>query len=508
MRKELLLAFIIVLLGNIIHYFIWFDFLGFSYSHPFDDLGDSAQYIGATENLINKGELSYYHLKDMNFVSNFSLQSKDDLGILYAFRTPGFNFVHYPLRLLFDYKTALLLFLTIQVILSAISKVILAYLLTRELSKNKITFWIVIGLFFIDFPLSFLNTFLLTESMGGSFLVFSIFFLFVGIGSQYYRTNYFLSGLFLTIAIFFRPFLIVYLILFSLYLVFKSTHTNKLINKKVLFILPVLLIFGMWTYRNYKLTNEFIPLSTTMKWREYSNKGFVANMSVCQNTALSYEWWSYDSPMYWYINKSDSRKPKEVYGEISLMNELNLIESKKLFLKSIDSTIDIKLRKNYESKSAQQLNDFLNELSQNKWNYFFSSRFYTSRNLIFSKPHNPFINLKYPLNYLLLIIELFISRYVFIVGALTCILIFFRNIRKLNFAFIYTSIPLGLFALFALILLASEQREMFIIELFLLPISGYFLSQCITTKRWLLLASVLLIISTVVFIESFNYIKI
>jgi hypothetical protein len=291
-------------------------------------------------------------------------------------------------------------------------------------------------------------------------------------------------------------------------LVFKSTHTNKLINKKVLFILPVLLIFGMWTYRNYKLTNEFIPLSTTMKWREYSNKGFVANMSVCQNTALSYEWWSYDSPMYWYINKSDSRKPKEVYGEISLMNELNLIESKKLFLKSIDSTIDIKLRKNYESKSAQQLNDFLNELSQNKWNYFFSSRFYTSRNLIFSKPHNPFINLKYPLNYLLLIIELFISRYVFIVGALTCILIFFRNIRKLNFAFIYTSIPLGLFALFALILLASEQREMFIIELFLLPISGYFLSQCITTKRWLLLASVLLIISTVVFIESFNYIKI
>jgi hypothetical protein len=505
--KKFYLAFLIVLVGNIIHYSIWFQFLGFSFSHPFDDDGDSAQYIGATESLIEKGELTYFHLKELNYLSNYVDQSKDDLGILYAFRTPGFNFIHYPLRLFFDYKNSLIIFLIFQIIFSTLAKVTLAYLIWQKSKLNSATFWIIIFLFFIDFQFSYLNNFLLTESMGGSFFVFSLFFLVNGFSFFEEKKNFLFAGLLLATAIFFRPFLIVFIIVYFIYLTLNLSKSNMKWKNIGYFFLPLIIIFGIWSIRNYSLTNEFIPISTTMRWNKYTNRAFISNFEICQNNGLSYEWWSIESPMFWLMNKKDNRKPSLVYGEIGRKYEMEFLKAKILYAKSVDKSINIESRKFNESRSSEIFEKITEDLSKNKYNYFLKSRINSSIRLIFSKPLNPFISIKYPVNYLFLLLELFLNRLIFILGGIGCLVLFFQNINKNIFFMYYSSIPLGLFGLFAIVLLSTEQREMFIVELFLLPIVGYLLSKLIYSKRWILLTLVFLSFSLLSIIESFNYIK-
>ncbi len=499
-KKTLLYSFICLLAFQVIHYCIWFSFYGFNLNKPYFDDGDSAQYIGATESIINKGELTYYHTKDILYLSNTIDPNVDDLGILYAFRTPGFNIIHYPLRLLFNYHYSLLVFILFQIILSAFSKVLLSNLIFK-ITSSKLIFYSILITFGIYYPLSIYNNLLLTESFGCSFLIISLYYLFL----KSSRNHLLFSGAMLALAILFRPFLFPFILVSIIYIYMKENAEFKRINM-LTFILPIFLVFSIWTIRNYYKTNELIPLSSTLSIFDKTNKIFIANSKITKNLIKSGEWWNIESPMYWLVNENDTRQPIEVYGDFGKINSKILIQSKRNFLLTISDSIDLKRKAFIELSTAKSL-DSLNSKFSNDPISALENRILIGSALINHQPYNAFINLRYPLNWGMLIFEIFLSKLFFVFGGIYCIILISRNIFKWNEIFIISLIPLSIFFLFSCLIPSLEYREMFIVEFFLLPISIIGILTLFKRRKYLIL--ILMITTNIIFsiFDSLQYIK-
>jgi hypothetical protein len=506
-KKQILITFFILLLGNFFHFFVWFDYAGLSYNNPIKKGTDADQYIQGTESLLSKGELSYFRAVEYPFHSNFIDENTDDRSFYYAFRTPGFNFIHYPLRLFLDYNDAIVVFLIIQVILSALAKLLLSHYLAGISEKYSLTFWVLITLFILDISLSFLNTLPLTESLGLSFLMISFHFLF---NTNRNNINLVLSGLFFIVSVFFRPFLIVVLLLYIPYLIINLVK-EKSIKKITFFLFPILFISGIWTIRNYIKTDRVIFLATTMEWVNYTNKAYIANQDICFQVGLSHEFWSKESPLYWLTNKNDTRSPKEVYPKEFCANE-NVVSSlnlaKKLFLMSEDKKIELKKRKEYELKSEKTLRNLSKNAKEvNTISYQINNRIKVTKAQFNPEPMKPFISLKYPLNWLTIILELFISKLTFYLGFLVAVFYFFKHIKNWNGIFTLSAIALGTYFLFVVVLLNHEKRELFITNFLFSILAMYFLTNLVISKKWVSLSLILTILTSISILHSFNYMK-
>ena len=506
-KKQILIAFFILLLGNFFHFFVWFDYANLSFDNPIKKGTDADQYIQGTESLLENGELSYFRAVEYPFHSNFVDKNTEDRSFYYAFRTPGFNFIHYPLRLFLDYNNAIVVLLIIQVILSALAKLLLSHYLAGISKKYSLTFWVMISFFILDISLSFLNTLPLTESLGLSFLMISFHFLF---NTNRNNTNLVLSGLFLIVSVFFRPFLIVVLLLYIPYLIINLVKERS-IKKITFFLFPILFIAGIWTIRNYIKTDRVIFLATTMEWVDYTNRAYIANQDICFQVGLSHEFWSKESPLYWLTNKNDTRSPKEVYPKEFCANE-NVVSSlnlaKKLFLMSEDKKIELKKRKEYELKSEKKLRNLSKNAKEvNTISYQINNRIKVTKAQFNPEPMKPFMNLRYPLNWLTIILELFISKLTFYVGFLVAIYYFFKHIKNWNGIFTLSAIALGIYFLFVVVFLNYEKRELLITNFLFTILSLYFLSNLVISKKWASLSLILVIFTSISILDSFNYMK-
>ena len=506
-KKQILIAFFILLLGNFFHFFVWLDYSGLSFDNPIKKGTDADQYIEGTESLLENGELSYFRAVEYPFHSNFVDKNTEDRSFYYAFRTPGFNFIHYPLRLFLDYNNAIVVLLIIQVFLSALAKLLLTHYLAGISKKYSLTFWVMISFFILDISLSFLNTLPLTESLGLSFLMISFHFLF---NTNRNNTNLFLSGLFLIVSVFFRPFLIVVLLLYIPYLIINLVKERS-IKKITFFLFPILFIAGIWTIRNYIKTDRVIFLATTMEWVDYTNRAYIANQDICFQVGLSHEFWSKESPLYWLTNKNDTRSPKEVYPKEFCANE-NVVSSlnlaKKLFLMSEDKKIELKKRKEYEVKAEKILRNLSKNAKEvNTISYQINNRIKVTKAQFNPEPMKPFINLKYPLNWLTIILELFISKLTFYVGFLVAIYYFFKHIKNWNGIFTLSAIALGIYFLFVIISVDYETRKLFISRFLFMPLVIYWIINLIENKKWLYFALVNIFIITIAIMESLSQIR-
>lgn len=499
-KKTLIYSFIFLLAFQVIHYCIWFSFFGLNLNKPYFDDGDSAQYIGATESLIKNGDLTYYHTKDILYLSNTINPKVDDLGLLYAFRTPGFNIIHYPLRLLFNYHYSLIVFIIFQIILSAFSKVLISNLIFK-ITSSKLIFYSILVTFGIYYPLSIYNNLLLTESLGCSFLIISLYYLFL----KSSRNNLLFSGAALALAILFRPFLFPFVFVSIIYIYAKENAEVKRMNI-LIFIIPIFLLFSSWTIRNYCKTNELIPLTSTLSIFDKTNKIFIANSKITKNLIKSGEWWNIESPMYWLVNEKDTRKPIEVYGDFGKINSKVLIESKRNFLFTISNSVDCNKKAIVELSTAKTL-DSLNSKFSNDPISVMENRILTGSKLINHKPYNAFINLRYPLNWGMLIFEVFLSKFFFIFGGIYCIILLFKNIFKWNEIFILSLIPLSIFFLFSCLIPSLEYREMFIVEFFLLPLSIVGVLKLYEGRKKIVVILVVTAILIFSVFDSIQYIK-
>ena len=173
MNKYWIIIFCLIV--NLIYFHFGLEPYGLSWENIYKINGDSKDYIQSVEYLLNGNGFVFFKTSDDTaFVSNFVNPNEYNLGIYYAFRSPGFAFFYFPLRWFFNQHYALIAFLFLQIIFTAVAKYYIAKIV-ELLTKSKLAFWLTLILinatpYFVQY-----NNLLLTEALGFSFLVFGIY---------------------------------------------------------------------------------------------------------------------------------------------------------------------------------------------------------------------------------------------------------------------------------------------------------------------------------------------
>jgi hypothetical protein len=229
---------------------------------------DYYMFLGVVDNFFETGVFEIYR----------------DSGVPFAGRMPGYSLPYLILRVLFHKIIALQLLALIQIFLSAIAAFCIGKI-TQLYTNSKLGFWVGLHLYLFSGALSYYDVFTLSESFSFSALV--IFF--------YFWTKYFwernihylwIAGLFLTWAIFLRPFLGLLLPYCAIrLLLFFDCKLNLLIKPLLLFFLSFIIIESIWIVRNYKELGRFIPLQTSLP-ESYGENGIYNSGSIAAHVYL------------------------------------------------------------------------------------------------------------------------------------------------------------------------------------------------------------------------------
>lgn len=181
-------------------------------------------------------------------------------------RMPGLAVIYLPLILLFSVKTALNIFILLQVLLSAVAVYALA-ISARRLFKHIFFFYAVFYLYLLSPFTAISDSSPASESFCTSLLIFSVYFLINacpdgtvrGLESKKKR-DFFLSGIAITWASFIRPAFFPLVALFAAILVVQALRSKTpLLRFLLIFLAPFIICEGAWIARNYMLYNRFIP---------------------------------------------------------------------------------------------------------------------------------------------------------------------------------------------------------------------------------------------------------
>ena len=271
---------------SIISSFIFFHFglstFGASWDSPVKIKGDTFDYIDSVERLLNGKDFSFQKTnEDTEFVSNFSDKTQFNKSVYYTFRSPGFAFFYYPLRLFLSKGHALIAFLILQILITSLAKYVIS-IVGLMISKQKWVFYCIfltlnITPYFVQY-----NNLILTESLGFSFFSFTLFFTFKSfndLNNQHNKSfyiNLFLGGLCLAITIMLRPFIAIFLPIIGFSFILKYWKNLKLfLTVSSVYFSSFIIIDGIWVVRNYNYTNQIIPLAGTLEFQDHKHKSLI-----------------------------------------------------------------------------------------------------------------------------------------------------------------------------------------------------------------------------------------
>lgn len=499
-RKISILLFSVLLVSNFVLFYYLLDNHGLTLDNPTKIEGDSHDYINSSENLLNGKGFTFQRIsQDDQFVSNFQYSKILEKQLFYSFRTPGFSFFYIPMRVFFNKENSILLFVLLQTILNALAKFCLV-LIIHEYTKSKfLSTTAYLSLCTIPY-FSQYNNLLLTDSLGLSFLIFAFYYLNRAINEDFKKKYVLFSGIFFTIAIFLRPFLILTFI-FAILLLFLIQLKKHSVKKNIAIILyfcsSFILVDSFWIIRNFMHTNTFIPLASTMHFQDHKHLSFKEIKMLSGNLGLSINWWDVTSPVSWYLNKNDLRKIEEVIPNSVLSNQQKnaIVNSRKLLEKSLDKSIDSTQRKIFEKKSELLLNQINCNLLEN---HFFQTQVFSRIKILFNFLTQPiprdFRDITPEYRGKIIFINHFIVNFTIWGGVIFLIYIWFlKGFYVLKFLSICS---LGLISFFSLLHLSYEYRELYTLTGFLM-IGSFMLLELISSKGLivkLLVISILILV--------------
>ena len=218
----------------------------------FQATGDTQDFIEPIENLYKTG-LLYTELHN-----NAMLH-----------RMPGFLPFYLPLRFFLSETAALIGIVFFQSILSGISCYVLALMAAKFFSKHKarifsITFLIAI----VSITNSIFDRYILSESFSTSFLIFSLY-LFQSALKNKKNSLLLLSGSFMTVTIFLKPYFIFIQLYFLLFLLFahRKELNARLLKNCLSFTLITVVSLGIWSTYYHHLRGEWVLLRKAMHTR-------------------------------------------------------------------------------------------------------------------------------------------------------------------------------------------------------------------------------------------------
>lgn len=207
--------------------------------------GDTQSYLSGIDNYFKEGSYYYFNGKEK----------------MYASRMPYYGIIYYFFLSFFEQKFAYTLLIIFQIFIESIAAICFLSLVGR-ICKTNFSVLLSYILLIISLNSSIYNIYLLPESLSISFLIIFLYY--------YYRyldekkdSLLFLTGLFLAFTILLKPYFapLAIIILFLLFHSSLRSFNNIKSNFKKYVLLYISLIFFLlpWTYRNYRIYNDFIP---------------------------------------------------------------------------------------------------------------------------------------------------------------------------------------------------------------------------------------------------------
>ena len=372
---------------------------------------DSPSYFDPVENLLDQG--SY----------------KDD------YRMPGYAWIYFLLRLVFAQNMALDVLVIIQLILSALSVYLLALIAQTVFKNNQAVFYITFFLYAFSTFTSLYDHVLLTESFCTSALIIAVYFLIPKKSKE--PLKLFLSGLFLTWVFFLRPVMLPLFALFMLYILYdnnkQDTKTDKpaflpsfskgLVKKLFYFLLPLLIIDGVWMIRNYTYYQRIIPLTKTVYYPHIENSYLLPLFQFMNAYGGSIIWWEPGSDITFFkpLPKSVSRRTEVVPPDFIYTSQFNydslIVVRDMITLVENPETSEAE-KKQMEAMCIQKLKHYTQSIKKEKpFVYHIRSRLRTLQSFFFhSGTYNLFTKASFELKPLELSLKIFYSLlYVFVV---------------------------------------------------------------------------------------------
>ncbi len=445
-KHKFLILFLISLLINFVYFHFGLNAFGLSWGNLYVINGDAITYVDSCERFINGQGFTFFKTNlDPDFPSNFTDTNQYDLGVFYAFRSPGFAFFYLPLRIFLSQHYALITFLFLQIFFTALAKVYLTKI-ASYFTNSKFGLYISFIVINIIPAYAYYNNLLITDALGSSFLVFGVYYFIknfqTDLTSQYSKYFLFFSGLFLTIALMLRPFLVVFLFSCGFFIIYKYWANKKTILKYALvFSIPFLIINGTWAIRNYIKTNKIIILADTFSYQNHKHLAFFEMKKFSEKLNYSDLWWDNNSPVYWLVNKNDERIPQQIFK-----NNLNDLDFKKIqkikddFHMSLDTGFHIEKRKELEVNTKNELKQLTSSIDLSIGYYFKRMHgFLNQPNIRF------FHTIQYPINVVLVFLNSFIFRLVVYSSIFITLLLFYKRNYLMLFSFIFPTLFLLLY---------------------------------------------------------------
>lgn len=288
-------------------------------------------------------------------------------------RMPGYGWVYLVLRLFLPATLSLNGIACLQLALASISVYVLAKLAAKAFG-NGLHFYGVFLAFAFSTYTALWDHVLLAESFCTSALIFSLYLL---IDAKNSKWRLLLSGLLLTWSVFLRPVTAPLLGLYALHVLFKNLESRArllALNWKaaVVFLVPFLLLDGLWTVRNFRAHKGFYPLMTTIAYKGERESYLGALTRFVQAFGGSTVWWAPGAEMTYFIPLPAHIKAPNTTGTLpqfiytSQFNQESLMEVRSLVGVLLDKGTSRQRRQLIESEVVQRLDSYTASIKEEK----------------------------------------------------------------------------------------------------------------------------------------------
>lgn len=283
----------------------------------------------------------------------------------YAGRMPSMIFPYYVIRLLFDKNLSKNITCSLAVILSSIATSLLFMIILSTTQSRLLAF---LG-YFVNLVIPFYwwwDWVLHPHSFADSSTIFLIYSYMLYY--KYAKKRYlFLMSFFSTWIFFLRPYLGMYILIFSLFIFMYDIKRNPLVKcviNQVIFLSFFIFFEGMWITRNYLTFKKFIPLQLERISIDDDVKfTYIRQLVSCWGGKTF--WYYSDSDLDYFFNPKNNKSfPKYIFFDG--FNSDSLLNLKKL-------TIAYEKQPNplLKDKIKLKVKSFITEFRKKKWYVYY-----------------------------------------------------------------------------------------------------------------------------------------
>jgi hypothetical protein len=439
-------------------------------------------------NLVNGDDVTYIEFCENIFkINSYAVQVGSSLD--YTFRMPGLAFIYVPVRFFCSQELTLNLIVFFQIIFSAVTMYLLA-LLAEDIFKSKRVFFIVFITASLDFYMPSYNRLLMTESLGISSMIASVYFF-----NKFFKFNQradylLLSGIFITWTIFLRPYMLVFYFMLCLLIVIHK-NGSFIINLRniILFTIPFIISDGIWIYRNYKITTCFIPLQTSNNWADSTSKSYKQALEFIKDFGFHWEQWVRDSESGWLFSDGTIKDRHSIFKDRTFNGDLtidSLITARRDVAISMNKSIIEQERVKADNNAYRIFLKFSEALkNQRPLDYYLINRVRLIKNFYVEQLYYPMFKLKFPINACLLVAHSFIDNLIKIIGWIGIVYVIKSRRKSLYLFTLIAFVPLFITLLFPIYIRSDESRFLVLAYPFLIIASSAFIDKLIVySKRY------------------------